>query len=870
MSRGSRIVSIGQDQAPAQVEAVEQAEPPVLELTAEEMTTEEDGLAPRRSMDWLPAAVAILAAVGWTGFFFWSVRDEMLAAPPEVWIGWIYAWTLPVVLICVLWLVIMRNSRREARLFGDVARSLGFEASRLEERLVKVNQELSLAREFIAAQSRDLETLGRLATERLSKNADRLQELITDNSAQLDCIGTVSVSALENMERLRGQLPVIASSAKDVTNNIANAGRTAHSQLLEMANGFNRLNEFGLASERHVAALRAQIEEGLTEFTRHAEQLDEIARTRFAALAEKGAEFRAQLDDQEVEALASVRSRATALAEELEESRELLDRHEAETLTSLRARLAAVRDESGAIARALREAENTGLANWRAQVARMDEDLRTALASLEKADSKTIQSARARLDELVEEAERLDANLVERNRRFDEEMERRRSLAAEREAAALAQIGRQFEALDREIAARRERHVETSAALAAHSEEVAARLEEVEAGISAIAAHGGETEERLANGLRVLTDHLSASRDVLAGTDHEIANLTDASVRLLELIQASAQHSREDLSQALASGEQRLESVESRIFAMRDAMNEAGECGEGLSAHVLTTSEAVRSAMIELDGLHDNFEARSETHKRHLADLQQTLSELDGESAALAARARSELSGAIEQLAGAAREAVSSLEQHGASAVGELAGKLVEESREAIDKAMHARAAEIAGELEQAATHAAGVSREAAMQLRDQLAKVNELAGNLEQRVAHARQRAEDDVDNDFSRRVALITDSLNSNAIDITKALSNEVSDTAWAAYLRGDRGIFTRRAVTLLDSAEAKAITQLYVNDRDFSGHVNRYIHDFEAMLRQLLSTRDGHALGVTLLSSDMGKLYVALAQAIERLRS
>jgi hypothetical protein len=39
---------------------------------------------------------------------------------------------------------------------------------------------------------------------------------------------------------------------------------------------------------------------------------------------------------------------------------------------------------------------------------------------------------------------------------------------------------------------------------------------------------------------------------------------------------------------------------------------------------------------------------------------------------------------------------------------------------------------------------------------------------------------------------------------------------------------------------------------------------------MLRQLLSTRDGHALSVTLLSSDMGKLYVALAQGIERLRN
>ena len=37
----------------------------------------------------------------------------------------------------------------------------------------------------------------------------------------------------------------------------------------------------------------------------------------------------------------------------------------------------------------------------------------------------------------------------------------------------------------------------------------------------------------------------------------------------------------------------------------------------------------------------------------------------------------------------------------------------------------------------------------------------------------------------------------------------------------------------------------------------------------LRRILADRDSSALGVTVLSSDMGKLYVALAQAVERLR-
>jgi hypothetical protein len=153
--------------------------------------------------------------------------------------------------------------------------------------------------------------------------------------------------------------------------------------------------------------------------------------------------------------------------------------------------------------------------------------------------------------------------------------------------------------------------------------------------------------------------------------------------------------------------------------------------------------------------------------------------------------------------------------------------------------------------------------------MRDQLAKIDELVGNLENRVTYARERAEEQVDNDFTRRVALITESLNSNAIDIAGALSTDVADTAWAAYLRGDRGIFTRRAVSLLESGEIKAIQQLFERDDTFREHVSRYIHDFEAVLRQVLSTRDGNALGVTLLSSDMGKLYVALAQGIERLR-
>ncbi|MEO0872849.1 MAG: ATPase, partial [Pseudomonadota bacterium] len=140
---------------------------------------------------------------------------------------------------------------------------------------------------------------------------------------------------------------------------------------------------------------------------------------------------------------------------------------------------------------------------------------------------------------------------------------------------------------------------------------------------------------------------------------------------------------------------------------------------------------------------------------------------------------------------------------------------------------------------------------------------------NLEQRIERAHELAEERLDNDFARRMALITDSLNSASIDLSSILSSEVADTAWDAYLKGDRGIFTRRAVRLLENSEARAIAEVYHSDENFHANVNRYIHDFEAMLRSMLSTRDGNALSVTILGSDIGKLYVALAQSIERFR-
>jgi prophage DNA circulation protein len=200
----------------------------------------------------------------------------------------------------------------------------------------------------------------------------------------------------------------------------------------------------------------------------------------------------------------------------------------------------------------------------------------------------------------------------------------------------------------------------------------------------------------------------------------------------------------------------------------------------------------------------------------------------------------------------------------------EIAGSISERNKDALAAAVAEQVQAMDSAMQDALQRNLTLSDAIDTRIHDQLAQLQEMVGNLEQRIAQAHGSFAGIDDEGFTRRMALLTESLNSAAIDVAKILSNDVTDTSWAAYLKGDRGVFTRRAVRLLDSGEVKAVGAHYDDDAEFRENVNRYIHDFEAMMRVLLSTRDGNAIGVTILSSDVGKLYVALAQAIERLRS
>ncbi|MGB7374535.1 ATPase [Pontixanthobacter sp.] len=871
MTGGTKIRAVGPEDAQDAHFAATSEEvdaPLALEDEFDEAWDYED-TAPR-SRGWIAPILAISAAAGWTIFYGWAHQSDILqGGTPQQWSGWIIAWSVPVLLIVSVWLLAVRNSRSEAKKFGAIANTLSHESALLESRLTTVNRELSLAREFLSSQSRELDSVGRVASERLSQHAERLQSLVALNADQIDSIADVSTKALENMDRLRDDLPVIANSARDVSNQIGTAGQAANEQIGALTLGCEQLGSLGKTNEAQVEAIRLKIDELLAEFEQRTAHMEDVTESRFAALREASETYRTELDCREVDTLAAMRRRAGALAEEFAASRSALETEEEEALRSLRARLSAIREEAGTVSLAVQDGETKALALWQERIATLKQQLTSAIAEVERIDKKALEAANTKLFALRDEAQAIDANLAERDARLAKQLTDRRAELAASEEQALAKFTQQLAELDEVLETRREAQFSQADILSDRSEAVAARMASLKHSIEDIAAISDAATVSLSTNADALEDRLAISKDTLAATDIAVSELTEATVRLLELIQASVQHSENNLPEALSTAEARLTQVRDQAADLRSIVSDAETKSQDVSSYVLQTSQTVQASIAEVDAMRGKIDTANALTAETISELTAGLAGLNEQSDLLSRKAQEQLRDAITALEEAARNAPATIEMGVRESVLSLAANVGKETGEVLDRTLNESAKESIARLEEASRHAANSGRDTAIQLRDQLSKVNELAGNLETRVAYAREQAEEQVGNDFARRMALITESLNSNAIDLSKALDTEVTDIAWASYLRGDRGIFTRRAVRLIDNTEARDIAEIYDEDLEFRENVSRYIHDFESMLRSMLSTRDGNALGVTLLSSDMGKLYVALAQAIQRLR-
>jgi hypothetical protein len=398
---------------------------------------------------------------------------------------------------------------------------------------------------------------------------------------------------------------------------------------------------------------------------------------------------------------------------------------------------------------------------------------------------------------------------------------------------------------------------------------MARQIDEVGSRIAHIGASGDEQNVRLSASMEALR---GAAQELQREIDHGDTQTAALAARAQELGAILAQVTgqlREEMPPAMAGVEIQAERTAASATAVTGEMAAMQQAAEAAAARTAETEASIGRQRESLDALFAALSEGAREAEEKLAALHVLVGETDGAAAQMVRDTGPELVDALVRVREAAAQAASHAREAIAAVIPQSVDSLVAATRAALSDAAAGPVKEQIAEIGNVSHLALATAKAASERLTRQLLTIGETAAAIEERIAEERAEREAREAQALSQRVALIIDALNSTAIDVSKILSNDSGDAAWAAYLKGDRGVFTRRAVKLLDSGEARAILRHYEDEPEFRDQVNRYIADFETMLRHVLAGADGSALGITLLSSDMGKLYVALAQAIERLR-
>ena len=384
-----------------------------------------------------------------------------------------------------------------------------------------------------------------------------------------------------------------------------------------------------------------------------------------------------------------------------------------------------------------------------------------------------------------------------------------------------------------------------------------------------LASDGDHRAASMVNSLSRLRSDLEALSQASGVQDGTIGGLAERTAALRQSIEQLSFELKDQLAAAIGDAEAGTGRVLAAALSARPEIEWAQQASAEVSGRLEAGAGAIEAQHDRLASLLGAVDTGVGGAERRLAELAEAIGTADSEASRLSVETGPALVAALVQVKEAAAHAAERAREAISAVIPDSAGQLSDATREALERVVRDSVSDQLREVDAVAGRALEAARGVSERLTQQMISIGQSAAALD---AHLQETTEAQRQHDtenFAKRVSLLIDSMHSASIDVGKILSDEVDDRAWGAYLKGDRGVFTRRAARLIGGTEAKALTAHYETDREFHDSVNRYVHDFGSMLRRVHAERDGGLLAITLMSSDMGKLYVSLSQAIDRAR-
>lgn len=714
----------------------------------------ESDIKTKTYIQYLVPVFFITLALAWSGFFAYShinllhntIEANAISAL-------IIDWAIPIILIALGWMLFMRSSTAEAMKFGDISNGLHKQADNVQIKMREVNEDIALARDFLAQYSQDLEHIGRNAANNIINASEKIEIALSDSTEKAEKLERTSASTHKNLELLRKNLPVVNSAAKDATNMIGKAGIEAIDQIKSLKNIIEENTRATILNQNEINSL-SQSNLALTQDMKLQSEEVKIFSDNIIA----------QSQEEIIKISATIKSQYENFSATIEDVNNNLEQKNQQITESLKANI---------------EKLSAAMDDLSAQNSNEDAVIENMIAKIKHQITQSEDHINILNDKAVDQMAKMAFAMTALKENSDNvgqglnENQKQAAILIEQSENILLALDSSSREMDETIPASVQRLEDMFTA-------ISERFDTVFNNINSLAKFSDDISEKY----NKVDEQVAASAQKIETLSHEQSNLLDGNTQKMQQI--------------------------------LDGLNDS----KSLIENIAETSDG--SFLEQIKNVQSQIDDNIAYSRQSLNDM------IEDSSQKIAENGSSILHENIEkQILAIENNLQSTLQSH------------IETANEAIGK------------------------------LQTQLTVIEEMTENMEKRIAESADEFSTVGDESFSRQMALLTESLNSTAIDVAKIISNDVTDNAWAAYLKGDRGVFTRRAVKLLSANEAKLIISHYDENIEFRDHVNRYIHDFEAMMRVLLSTRDGNAIGVTILSSDVGKLYVALAQAIERLR-
>lgn len=461
-----------------------------------------------------------------------------------------------------------------------------------------------------------------------------------------------------------------------------------------------------------------------------------------------------------------------------------------------------------------------------------------------------------------------------------------------------------FELLENTLVAKRE-------AMARQSEAVSAQMAE---GWQKFESMANAASAQLADRLDTLGRQAEAIESRLKAQGALTETLATSGERAFKLLDARLQHSQETtsstldrlagriqevntdlgrLAQPLKETQGAAQELEAAVKRLREgAMQTVDVLGETLPARTVDAGRAAETLTADLTALaavidraHDRAAALATPIRESRAAIEEASEGYAAQRAAIEAASQAlvvelqqarTLIGEVEEqtrdtsLAAATRlvEAMTRVREVATQTTGtmrEMLDGVLAEAREALadaaDEAMRRSYAEPIAARAREAEAAASAAAERTAQSMAALANTLKL---LEDRSTDRVHQFEEARQADLLAAATLLTDRLSEASVSIASALGKPMDDADWAQWRRGERGLFNRRTLALLDRREARELKDLIASDPEFARSARDYTAAFDALVRRFEA--QAPVLATALQSSDQGRLAAALSEALE----